>query len=226
MDDAHHLVAQLGESRTGESVEGARPRDVDHESGPDPARPAGHHVDDVPEEDRLFDVVGNKEHGLSVALPDVGQQLLHDLPRLRIQGTEGLIHEQHLGIAGQRPSDRGPLLHATREHLRICVREAVELHQVDQLIRCLSTVRRGHLLDLRSELDVAPHRQPGIERIGLEDHAAVGARFKGGLPVDEDLTLGGGDETRDNHQQCRLAVARGPDDTRELPVRKGERDAR
>ena len=169
--------------------------------------------------------MGNEEHGLAIALPDVGQQLLHDLPGLRVQGTEGFIHEQHFGIAGQRASDRGSLLHATREHLGIRIREAVELHEVDELARCFATLRRGDLFDLWPELDIAPHRQPGIKRVGLEHHAAVGARFEGGPAVDHDLTLSRGDQPRRDHQQCRLAAARGPDDARELAVWNGERDA-
>src|SRR5437773_7207953 len=37
----------------------SRARDVDPESRPDATRPAGHHVDDVSQEDCLFDVVGD-----------------------------------------------------------------------------------------------------------------------------------------------------------------------
>src|SRR5947209_4794386 len=54
---------------------------------------------------------------------------------------------------------------------------------------------------------------------------ASGARFKGGLAVGQDLTLGRGDQTRRDHQQRRLAAARGPDDARELAVWNGERDS-
>src|SRR2546429_9762169 len=151
---AHDLVTQLDESGAAQRLERSRPWDVDRKSGPNPSWSAGHHIDDIAQEDRLVDVVGNEEHRLAVALPNVGEQLLHDLPSLRVQGTEGLVHEQRLRIAGQSAGDRGALLHATRQRLGISIRKAVELHQVDQLSRGLATLRRRDLLDLRPEFDV------------------------------------------------------------------------
>src|SRR5438309_4328007 len=150
---------------------------------------------------------------------------MHDLPGLRVQGAEGFIHEQHLGIAGQRASDRGPLLHASGKHLRVRIRKAVELHQVDQLVRRSATVRRGSLLDLWPELDVASDRQPRIERVRLEHHTAICPRFESDLSIDEDLSLGRRDQPGCDHQKRRLAAPRWSDDARELAVGYGERDA-
>src|SRR2546421_8530191 len=78
VDDAHHLVAQGGKFRRLQCLEGARPRDLHAERRADPARPAGHDVDDVTQEDGLVDIVRNEQHGLPVPLPEVGEQLLHD----------------------------------------------------------------------------------------------------------------------------------------------------
>src|ERR1700694_5113371 len=60
VDDAHHLIAQLGEPRAAHHVEGPRPRQVDGQGGADAAGTIGHDVDHVAEEDRLVDVVGDE----------------------------------------------------------------------------------------------------------------------------------------------------------------------
>src|SRR5207245_7884013 len=74
------------------------------------------------------------------------------------------------------------------------------------------------------KLEVATHREPGIERIGLEHHAPIGSGLEGWLPVDEHFAFRGCDEPRRDHEERRLPAARRPDDARELAVRHGERD--
>jgi len=63
-----------------------------------------------------------------------------------------------------------------------CSREGVRIGggEPSSLIRAISSrdpapLGDRHPLDLRPELDVAPDRPPRIERVGLEDHAPVGA---------------------------------------------------
>src|SRR5216683_3395183 len=61
----------------------------------DPRRGAGgdhHHA--VGERDRLLEIVGDEEHGLPALLPEVEKLVLHDLPRLHVEGAEGLVHQQ------------------------------------------------------------------------------------------------------------------------------------
>src|SRR6266852_4263643 len=68
VDDADHLVAQLGEPRTTHHVEGPWPRQIDVEGGADAAGAVRHDVDHVAQEDRLVDVMGDEQHGLAIAL--------------------------------------------------------------------------------------------------------------------------------------------------------------
>src|SRR5438309_11432746 len=81
VNDADHLVAQLGEPRAGHHLEVAWPRQVDIQCGADAAGPVGHDVDHIAEEESLIDIVRDEQHRLAIALPEVGQHLLHDLAR-------------------------------------------------------------------------------------------------------------------------------------------------
>src|SRR5437870_12591528 len=76
VDDANHLAAQLGKSRAGHHLEIPRPWQVDVQCGTDAARPVGHDVDHVAEEDRFVDVVRHEQHRLAITLPEIGQHLL------------------------------------------------------------------------------------------------------------------------------------------------------
>ena len=50
------------------------------------------------------------------------QQLgLHGLARLRVERAERLVHQQHLGIDGERAGDADALLHAAGKLMRAAV---------------------------------------------------------------------------------------------------------
>src|ERR1700730_10095448 len=224
VDHADDLVAQLGEVRATHHVECPRPWQVDSQRRADAAGTVRHDVDHVAQEDRLVDVVRDKEHGLPIPLPEVGEHLLHDLAGQGVQGAEGLVHQQHLRIVRQRPSDRHPLLHATGESLRVGLGEPVQLHQADQFTRLTFSLGFWGALDLEAELDVAPNREPRVQRVRLEHHAPIGAGRVRRLAVDQALALGGNDEAGVDAQQRRLAAPRWADDAGELSVRHRQRD--
>src|SRR2546421_8853348 len=75
VNDADHLVAQLGEPRAGHHLEVAWPRQVDIQCGADATGPVGHDVDHVAEEDCLIDVVRDEQYRIAIALPECGQHL-------------------------------------------------------------------------------------------------------------------------------------------------------
>ena len=56
---------------------------------------------------------------LLVSAQRLQEQEVHLVARERVERAERLVHEQDLGILGQRPHDRRPLLHAARELSRI-----------------------------------------------------------------------------------------------------------
>src|ERR1700682_2129395 len=90
VDDANDLAAQLGKSRASHHLETPRPRQVDVQRGADAPGPVGHDVDHVAEEERLIDVVRHEQDRLTIALPEVGQHLLHDLARQGVECPERL----------------------------------------------------------------------------------------------------------------------------------------
>src|SRR5881392_3845455 len=152
VDDANHLVSKVAEFRRLQGIESAGTSDVNPQRGAHPSRPGRHDVDDIAEEDGLVDVMSNKEDRLAVPLPEVGQQLLHDLARERVKRAEGLVHQQHLRIVRQRTGNGDSLFHATRERLWKRVREAVELHQPDQLGGQPLPLRLRRVLNLQAKL--------------------------------------------------------------------------
>ena len=59
--------------------------------------------------------MGDEEDGFLGGMPDVQDQLLGLFPGQRIQRAKRLVHQQHLGVAGQCPGDADALLHAARQ---------------------------------------------------------------------------------------------------------------
>src|SRR3989442_8709430 len=113
VDDTDHLVAQLGEPRATRHVEGPRPWQVDRQRRADTAGTVRHDVNHVAQEDRLVDVMGDEQHRLAIALPEVGQHLLHDLAWPGIERAEKLFHQQLPRILPPGPGGRGPPLYCT-----------------------------------------------------------------------------------------------------------------
>ena len=78
-------------------------------------------------------------------------------------------------IAGKRPGDRHPLLHAARELRGEVVAELLELHQLDVMVGPVAALPLGHAVEAHAVLHVLLHREPVERRVGLEDHAPVAA---------------------------------------------------
>jgi hypothetical protein len=70
-----------------------------------------------------------------------------------VQRAEGFVHQQDVGIEGQRPGDRGPLLHAARKLPGIFLAEALQVHQ-RQLRSTRSFCSAGKAHDLQRQRDV------------------------------------------------------------------------
>ena len=89
-------------------------------------RPGRHDHDAVGQRDRLFEIVGDEQHRLAVGAPQIQQQIAHDLPGLRVERPERLVHQEDLGIADQHLREADALALAAREHVRIAVGERAE----------------------------------------------------------------------------------------------------
>ncbi len=166
-----------------------------------------------------------KQHRLVQARLEPQELVLQMLAHHRVHGAEGLVHQQHRRIGGQRPGHPDPLPLASAELLGVAVAEhvRVQAHQVqqfagalplralDQPSRCgtvavlSSTVRCGEEPGL---LDDVAHPAAQLDRFDAGD---VGA-------VDQDAPLGRFDQPVDHLHGGGLAAARGPDEGDQFPV--------
>ena len=76
--------------------------------------------------DRLFEIMGDEQHRLAVGAPQVEQQVAHDLPRLRVERTERLVHQQDFRIADQHLRQADALALAAGQHVRIARAEGAK----------------------------------------------------------------------------------------------------
>ena len=86
-----------------------------------------------PEPGRLPDVVGHEQHRQRPLGADPLQLVVQQVAGHRVEGTERLVHQQHVGVLGQRAGQRDPLPHAAGQLVRPLVGEAAEPHGVEQL---------------------------------------------------------------------------------------------
>ena len=99
----------------------------------DPAALA-HDRDPVAHLDRLVDVVGDEEDGLADLGLEAQELVLQALAVDRVDRAEGLVHQHHQGVRGERPRHPDPLLLAAGELRRVAVGEVgVEADQLEQL---------------------------------------------------------------------------------------------
>ena len=190
-------------------VHAARPLDVDGELADHPAGPARQQHDPVGEAGGLAHVVGD-EHDAEVPVgPQPLELVVEQVAGHGVEGAEGLVHEEDVGLLGEGPGDGDPLAHAAGQLVGPLVAEPVEVDGVQELLGLPGPLAlRGTPAQLEGELDVAADREPREQRRLLEhqgDPAAAvdGARRRG---------VEAGDEV----EQRALAAARGADEAHEL----------
>lgn len=152
------------------------------------------------------------------ALTPLSQQFLHLMPGQGIERAKGLVHQEHLGAIGKRTRNGDALFHAARQFGRIAVRTLRQLDEVEMLERDLAAGRPVIARGLEGKLDVLPRRQPGKQRVGLEDDATVETRLQDRGTVDAEFA--GVEVLQSGHdrQQRALAATRYADKRDELVV--------
>ena len=98
------------------------------------------------------------------------------------------------------------------------VLEAGQTDLADEGIGDLVALRLGHAALAQAEGDVLAHGQPGKQRVGLEHHAAVGARAGHLASVEHHASAGRAIEAGDDAQQRGLAAAGRAEDGDEVVV--------
>ncbi len=75
--------------------------------------------------------MGDEEQGKAHVVPQLQQQLLHAAAGQRVQRGEGLIHQEHTRLHGQRAGNSHTLLHPARQLVWVRVGEPAQPHLVD-----------------------------------------------------------------------------------------------
>ena len=194
----------------------AGPRDVDRELGRDLAGAAGQQDDAIPEAHGLAHVVGHEQDRAAGGLPDPLELVVEDVAGHGVERPEGLVHQQDLGLLGERAGEGDALAHAARELVRLALGERAQLDELQQLLDPLLALRLGHLAQAERQLDVALHVQPREQRGLLEHERRVADALDG--------AGGGAVEAGDEVEQRGLAAARGPEEAHELAAAHGQRD--
>ena len=182
----------------------------------DAAGAGGEDVDLVREVHRLRDVVGHEEDGALDLLPQLVDEVLHPEAGLHVEGAEGLVHEDDLGLHGQGAGDGHALAHAAGELVRVLLLRAREPDLLDPGPRHRLALVPGHAAQHEPEGHVLEHGEPGVRAVALEDHAPVGPGPRDGLPAQQGLAGGGREEAGHDVQDRALAAARGPQEHAEL----------
>ncbi len=145
-----------------------------------------------------------------------------------VEGRERLVEEDDLGIGGQRPGQRHPLLLTARELMGVAPSQPGQPDHASSSMTLLAALRPA----AQSEGDVAADREVREERalLGHVADAAVLARHEDVTPVVDHLgpelhlTAVEALEAGDDPQQRRLAAARDTEDAREAAGRDGQVD--
>src|SRR5581483_3661171 len=132
-----------------------------------------HDDDAVGQRDCLFEVVGDEQHGLAIAAPEVEQEIAHDLPGLRVERPERLVHQEDAGIADQHLREADALALAAREHMRVAVGESAEPDRTEPILRAPERLGARRTCDLEPDRDIVDGGLPRKQRIGLEEIAGI-----------------------------------------------------
>src|SRR5262245_47246187 len=193
----------------------ARQRDlpIADDAGGGPRR-HDHHA--VRERDRLLEIVGDEQHGLAVGVPQIEQQVAHDLPRLRIERAERLVHQQDFRIADEHLDEADALPLAAREHVRIARAELGEADAGKPGPRALARERAGDAGGLEPDRHVLQRRLPRKQRLRLEQVTGLAVEAGERRAEDLDAARRGRNEPGGDVEQGRFAAAGRADDGDEL----------
>ena len=206
----------------------ARAGQANGQLGADAPWVGGQHEDAVSELDGFLDVVGDDQDRLDrelFLLPQPGQLAAQVRRGEHVKGGKRLVHQQGVGLDGQRAGEADALAHAAGQLLRIGGLEAVQADQVDHGQRPFAALLLRHVAGLHRQLHVLLHGEPGQQGKALEDHGDARVRaVQRGAPVGNGACRGR-DQAGDAAQQRRFARTGLAEQRDDLPLSQGERDA-
>src|SRR5690606_26053548 len=168
--------------------------------------------DPVGEGDDVLLVVDDDEGGRPGAAQDAAELVPQRRLEQGVQVAERLVEEQHRGFRREGARQRGALLLAARELVRVAAGQVGEPHEFEHLAHALPAAVAGQAVE--PEAHVRLHREVREQRVVLEDEADAAAlgRHRARAVVDdaaadEDRARGGRLEPGNEPQQRGLARA-------------------
>src|SRR5207244_1444891 len=137
---------------------------------------------------------------------------LQNLARLRVDGRERLVHQQHFWLDRESTREAGSLLHAAGELVRVRLLESVEADELDELRNLFVDLALRRAREPQAVRDVLVHRLPREQPELLEDDRHSDGRLRHTRAVQPHIARRRLDEPVDAAQQRRLATAARPDD--------------
>ena len=181
--------------------------------------------------ERLVEIVGDEYDGLFEVALERDEMILHLLAYQRVQGAEGFVHKQDVGVRAQGARQAHPLLHAARELGRVGVLITDEPHVLYPAHRAPSSLSVLGSLDFQAVAHVLYHRHVREERESLKDHARdapaereqlLGRELENVPFINENLARGRVDQPVDMADQGRFSRSRKAHDHENLPALDGE----
>ncbi|ORE91266.1 phenol hydroxylase [Aurantimonas sp. 22II-16-19i] len=192
----------------------------------DPA--LAHHRDAGGQRHRLDLVVGDVNDGRLQLLVQALQLGAHLGAQLGVEIGQGLVEQEHLRVAHQRPADGDALALAAGELGRLARQQRLDLQDPGGLAHGRLALGLRDLAHLEAEADVPRDGKVRVERVGLEDHrdvAVLRMHLAHRAAVDADVAAARLDQPGDDVEEGRLAAARRPEQDEELAARKVDVDA-
>ena len=183
--------------------------------------PVLHDHDGVGHGQGLLLIVGHVDEGDAQLLLHALQFHLHLLAELQVEGAQGFVEKQDLGLVHQGSGDGHPLLLAAGELVDPALAVTLQVHQLQHGLHLLFDLLLGGLLDPKAEGDVVEDVQVREQGVLLEDGVdlpLVGGYLGDVRAVHQNLARGGHDEARDEPQHGGLAAAGRAEERQKLPV--------
>ena len=130
-----------------------------------------HDGDAVAQAHGLVQVVGDEDDRLLELLLEFQQLVLHVTADQRVQGAEGLVHQQQVGVGGERAGEADALLHAAGQLVGPGLLPAGQAAQGERLVGAACALGAGHALHFQTVGGVLAHAAVREEREVLEHHA-------------------------------------------------------
>ena len=190
--------------------------------------PLVHDDDAVGQGQGLVHVVGDEDDGLPQLLLEPLDQLLEGIARDGVERAEGLVHQDDLGVRGQRPNDAHALLLPAGELRGVALQKAlVQPHAFHEPLRRGAPALLVPFQKAGDQRDVLVDRHVG-HQADLLDHVADPAaqphRVHGRdvASVQEDRSARRLRHAVDHAHAGGLSAAAGADEDDELPLVEGE----